>query len=79
MKKLNVLLILVFVAGFSQGMLAQDMKEDVAMIKKNLTESKAKMKSYEWIETTTSLSEGRAEIREAKTVLLFTGWKTYQG
>ena len=58
MKKLNLLLILIIIAGFS-GVYAQaDMQENVAMIKKNLTESKAKMRSYEWIETTTIFLKG---------------------
>ncbi len=65
MKKLNVLLILVFVAGFSH-VFAQDMKDDVAMIKKNLTESKAKMKSYEWIETTTVFVKGEQKSVKQK-------------
>jgi hypothetical protein len=65
MKKLNVLLILVFVAGFS-NVFAQDMKDDVAMIKKNLTESKAKMKSYEWIETTTVFLKGEQKSVKQK-------------
>jgi hypothetical protein len=58
MKKLNLLLILVFLAGFSQVFPQADMKEDIAMIKKNLTDSKAKMKLYEWIETTTIFLKG---------------------
>jgi hypothetical protein len=58
MKKFSLLLILVFIAGFS-GVFAQaDMKEDVAMIKKNLADSKAKMKKFEWIETTTIFLKG---------------------
>jgi hypothetical protein len=65
MKKLNVLLILVFVAGFS-NVFAQDMKDDVAMIKKNLSESKAKMKSYEWIETTTVFVKGEQKSVKQK-------------
>jgi hypothetical protein len=65
MKKLNVLLILVFVAGLTH-VFAQDMKDDVAMIKKNLTESKAKMKSYEWIETTTVFVKGEQKSVKQK-------------
>jgi hypothetical protein len=58
MKKLCVLLSVFFIAGFS-GVFAQaDMQENVAMIKKNLTESKAKMKMFEWIETTTIFLKG---------------------
>jgi hypothetical protein len=66
MKKSNLLLILVFIAGFS-GIYAQaDMKEDIAMIKKNLTESKAKMKNYEWIETTTVFLKGEQKSVKQK-------------
>jgi hypothetical protein len=65
MKKYSVLLILFLVAGFSQ-VFAQEMKDDVAMIKKNLTESKAKMKSYEWIETTTVFLKGEQKSVKQK-------------
>jgi hypothetical protein len=58
MKKLNLLLILVFIAGFS-GIYAQaDMQANIEMIKKNLADSKAKMKMFEWIETTTIFLKG---------------------
>ena len=41
------------------GIFAQaDMQETVTMIKKNLTESKEKIKNYEWIETTTTSYKG---------------------
>jgi len=53
MKKLNLLLILVFIAGTSPLLGQVDMQENVAMIKKNLTDSREAMKKYEWIETTT--------------------------
>jgi hypothetical protein len=66
MKKLNLLLILVFIAGFSRVFAQGDMKEDVAMIKKNLTESKAKMKNYEWIETTTVFLKGEQKSIKQK-------------
>src|SRR6476646_3622609 len=35
-----------------------DMKETIDMIKKNLTDSKANLVSYEWIETTTTFYKG---------------------
>jgi len=58
MKKLSGLLSMFFIAGFS-GVFAQaDMQENIAMIKKNLAESKAKMQLYEWIETTTIFLKG---------------------
>ena len=43
MKKLSVLLSLVFIAGFSGVSAQADPQEDVAMIKRNLIESKEKM------------------------------------
>ncbi len=66
MKKLNILLILVFIAGFSSVYAQADIKEDVAMIKKNLTESKEKMKTYEWIETTTIFVKGEQKSVKQK-------------
>jgi hypothetical protein len=39
----------------TSGIFAQaDMQETIGMIKKNLTDSKEKIKNYEWIETTTT-------------------------
>jgi hypothetical protein len=66
MKKLNLLLILVFIAVFSRVFAQGDMKEDIAMIKKNLAESKAKMKNYEWIETTTVFLKGEQKSVKQK-------------
>ena len=58
MKKLNLFLILVFIAGITRVSAQADMQENVNMIKKNLTDSKAAMKKYEWIETTTVFVKG---------------------
>jgi hypothetical protein len=58
MKKLNLLFILVLIAGITRVSAQADMQENVAMIKKNLTDSKASMKKYEWIETTTVFVNG---------------------
>jgi hypothetical protein len=45
--------------SWTPGAFAQaDMQETVAMIKKNLAESKEKIKKYEWIETTTTFMNG---------------------
>ncbi|HEX5025877.1 MAG TPA: hypothetical protein VFV68_11430 [Agriterribacter sp.] len=45
--------------SFSPGIFAQaDVQETIGMIKKNLTESKEKIKHYEWIETTTTSLKG---------------------
>src|ERR1700750_3407788 len=35
-----------------------DMQETISMIKKNLTDSKEKIKAYEWLETTTTFLKG---------------------
>jgi hypothetical protein len=58
MKKLSLILILVFFAGITRISAQTDMKDDVAMIKKNLADSKEAMKKYEWIETTTTFVKG---------------------
>jgi hypothetical protein len=58
MKKISLFFTMILVACVS-GLFAQaDMQETVAMIKKNLAESKEKIKKYEWIETTTVFSNG---------------------
>jgi hypothetical protein len=44
---------------WTSGIFAQaDMKETVAMVKKNLADSKVKIKQYSWIETTTTFYKG---------------------
>ena len=49
------LLFTVVNSGIAQ---ANDMQETIGMIKKNLTESKEKIKNYEWVETTTTSLKG---------------------
>jgi hypothetical protein len=45
--------------SWTSGLFAQaDMEETVAMIKKNLAESKENLKKYEWVETTTTFYKG---------------------
>ena len=58
MKKLNLMLILVIIAGITNVFAQGDMQETVAMIKKNLADSKASLKKYEWVETTTTFYKG---------------------
>ena len=58
MKKLNLVVILVLITGITRLFAQGDMKETVALIKKNLTESKVKIKQYAWIETTTTYYKG---------------------
>jgi len=58
MKKLNLMLILIIITGITQVFAQGDMQETVAMIKKNLADSKASLKKYEWVETTTTFYKG---------------------
>jgi hypothetical protein len=47
------------ILSWTSSLFAQaDMQETVAMIKKNLADSKEKIKKYEWIETTTTFMDG---------------------
>jgi hypothetical protein len=66
MKKLNLLLVLVLLAGITRVSAQADMQENVAMIKKNLTDSKAAMQKYEWIETTTVFVKGEQKSVKQK-------------
>ena len=66
MKKLTLVLILVFIAGITRLSAQADMQENITMIKKNLTDSKAAMKKYEWIETTTVFVKGEQKSVKQK-------------
>jgi hypothetical protein len=66
MKKLTLVFILVFIAGITRLSAQADMQENIAMIKKNLTDSKAAMKKYEWIETTTVFVKGEQKSLKQK-------------
>ena len=66
MKKLNLLLILVLLAGINRVSAQADMQENLTMIKKNLTDSKAAMQKYEWIETTTVFVKGEQKSVKQK-------------
>jgi hypothetical protein len=58
MKKISVAMTMILVF-WASGLVAQaDMQETVGMIKKNLADSKEKIKKYEWIETTTTFMNG---------------------
>jgi hypothetical protein len=59
MKKVTRLLILILLTtvGFANAQ-SNDLQEDVNLIKKNLVESKEKVKKYEWIETITAFVNG---------------------
>jgi hypothetical protein len=58
MKKLNLILILFLLTGISKMYAQTDAQGNVAIIKKNFTDSKASLKKYEWIETTTIFFKG---------------------
>jgi len=66
MKKLNLLLIMLLLAGITRVSAQADMQENVAMIKKNLADSKQAMKKYEWIETTTVFMNGEQKSVKQK-------------
>ncbi len=57
--KSKFLLLAGLIFTWTSGLFAQtDAKELVGMIKKNLSDSKASIKNYEWIETTTTFIKG---------------------
>ena len=64
MKKTYLILALLVIASAGRLFAQADMKETIAMIKTNLTESKAKMKNYEWIETTTTFLKGEEKSKQ---------------
>ena len=66
MKKLTLILVLVFFAGIIRLSAQADMQENITMIKKNLTDSKAAMKKLEWIETTTVFVKGEQKSVKQK-------------
>jgi hypothetical protein len=58
MKRICFVISLIMISWTSVLFAQADMQETVAMIKKNLTDSREKIKKYEWIETTTTFSDG---------------------
>lgn len=50
-------------SGFTQS---PDMQKSIGAIKKNLSESAAKMRNYEWIETTTVFYDGEVKSKTTK-------------
>src|SRR4029453_17142994 len=57
--KVRFLLPAMLMLASTTGLFAQaDMKETIDMIKKNLTDSKANLVHYEWVETTTTFYKG---------------------
>jgi len=63
--KIKFLACAIIILTCTSGIFAQaDMQETVGMIKKNLADSKEKIKAYEWIETTTTFYKG--EQKSAK-------------
>jgi hypothetical protein len=66
MKKLNLVLILFLFLGITKMAAQADTQANVAMIKKNLADSKANLKKYEWIETTTVFVKGEQKSVKQK-------------
>jgi len=64
MKKMYLLLIMVFLAGAGRAYAQVDMKETMSVIKKTLLQSKAQMRQYSWIETTQTWIKG--ELKSTK-------------
>ena len=66
MKKIFLALAVIMFSGtveiFAQGQ--AEVKETVAIIKTNLSESKEKLKKYEWIETTTTFVKGEEKSKK---------------
>ncbi len=62
MKNKYMMIILVLFAGLTQIYAQADMKETIAMIKKNLADSKQQIKKYEWVETTTTFLDGEQKV-----------------
>jgi hypothetical protein len=57
--KIRILFFVMCAFTWTSGLFAQtDVQEDIAMIKKNLMDSKEKIRQYEWIETTTTFING---------------------
>ncbi|MFB3389818.1 hypothetical protein [Flavobacterium sp. LAR06] len=66
MKKLSLMLLLLFMCGIAKNYAQADVKANVAQIKKNLTDSKVSLKNYEWIETTTIFLKGEQKSLQQK-------------
>jgi len=62
-KKYSMLSLLIF-AGLSAVYAQADVKETVAIIKTNLVDSKERLKTYEWIETTTTFVKGEQKSKK---------------
>jgi hypothetical protein len=59
MRKISLVLAFLFATGISTTFgQAGDMQDNIAVIKKNLADSKESIKKYEWIETTTAFVDG---------------------
>lgn len=64
-KKFYVLLVILFsITGKLLAQAQAEVKETVSIIKNKLTESKEKLKKYEWIETTTTFVKGEEKSKK---------------
>ncbi|MGL2963544.1 hypothetical protein ACSVH2_06955 [Flavobacterium sp. RSB2_4_14] len=61
MRNINFVILLLLLTGFTKIVAQADAKENVAIIKKNLADSKEALKKYEWIETTTTFYKGESK------------------
>jgi hypothetical protein len=66
MKKLSSIVILLLFVGITNTSAQADVKGNIAVIKKNLADSRASMKKYEWIETTTIFLKGEQKSVKQK-------------
>ena len=66
MKYLSFTSLFLMLMHFGMAQDKSQLQEDIAIIKKNLTESKEKMKGYEWIETTTVFLKGEQKSATQK-------------
>jgi len=65
MKKIKLVLALILFAGISNTFgQANEMQDNIALIKKNLADSKQNLKKYEWIETTTTFVKGEQKSKK---------------
>jgi len=64
MKKKSLMPALLMLAGIPAMYAQVDAKETIAIIKTNLVESKEKLKTYEWIETTTTFVKGEQKSKK---------------
>ena len=63
MKQLFIAFLILAIANTASAQ-ANEMQETIAIIKQNLADSKQKLKTYEWIETTTTFVKGEEKSKK---------------